>query len=110
MMFPTTTTTLKVSISDNELLAKNKKLSIALISQDKLLRRATRQRKKYKDKLEDVLKELEFARSSVVVSDETECDACVVYMSTITTLQSNYSSMLDEHDELKSRSSLLGAC
>jgi hypothetical protein len=44
------------------------------------------------------------------VSDKTECDECALHMSNITTLQTKYSTLLDERDELRSRSILLGAC
>ena len=46
----------------------------------------------------------------MVVSDEVKCDECAVHMSSLTSLQSKYVALLDENDELKSRSSLLGAC
>ena len=42
-------------------------------------------RKEYKDKLEVALKELEFAKSVVVVSDKVEYDACAVHMSNFAT-------------------------
>jgi hypothetical protein len=45
-----------------------------------------------------------------VVSDETGCDECALHISNITTLQTKYATLLDERDELRSRSSLLGAC
>jgi hypothetical protein len=82
----------------------------ALASQDKLLRLATRERKDFKFKYGSTLRELESARALIVVSDETECDECALHMSNITTLQTKYATLLDEHDELRSRSSLLGAC
>jgi hypothetical protein len=57
------------------------------------------------------LKELEEAKKVVVVVlDEVECDECDVHMSNLTDLQSKYVVLLDENDELKSRSGLLGAC
>ena len=72
---------------------------------------ATRERKEFKDKLEIALKELEEAKKvAVVVSDEVECDECAVHISNLTDLQSKYVALLDENDELKSRSGLLGAC
>ena len=46
----------------------------------------------------------------MVVSDEVECDECAVHMSNLTDLQYKYVALLDENDELKSRSGLLGAC
>jgi hypothetical protein len=36
------------------------------------------------------LRELEYARASVVVFDKTECDECTLHMSNITTLQIKY--------------------
>jgi hypothetical protein len=45
-----------------------------------------------------------------MVFDETECDGCALHMSNITTLQTKYVTLLDERDELRYRSSLLGAC
>jgi hypothetical protein len=41
------------------------------------------------------------------VSNETECDACTIQMSNIRTMQTRYPTLLDEHDELKSKPSLL---
>jgi hypothetical protein len=81
------------------------------VSQDKLLKRATRERKEFKDKVEITLKELEEAKKVVVVvSDEVKCYECTVHMSNLTDLQSKYVALLDENDELKSRSGLLDAC
>ena len=58
-----------------------------------------------------MLKELETVKKCVVVvSGEVECDECAIHMSSLASLQSKYASLLDENDELKSRSSLLGAC
>jgi len=91
-------------------------LSDGLLSQDKLLKRVARERKEYKDKLEQALKDLELARSSMTVTEETECDefkqsdTCAIHMSSLVTLQNKYGTLLDEHDELKARSILLGAC
>ena len=72
---------------------------------------AAHERKEFKDKLEIALKELkETKKLAIVVSDEVECDECVVHMSNLTDLQSKYVALLDENDELKSSSGLLGAC
>jgi hypothetical protein len=82
-----------------------------LFSQDKILNRAARERKEFKDKLEIALKVLEEAKKHAkVVSDEVECDECAVHMSNLNDLQSKYVALLDENDKLKSRSDLLGAC
>jgi hypothetical protein len=95
----------------NSLVAELDIMNNALMSQDKLLKRAACERKEFKDKLEITLKELEEAKKlAVVVSDEVECDECAVHMSNLTDLQSKYVALLDENDELKSRSGLLGAC
>ena len=68
-----------------------------------MLKRAARERKEFKDKLEIALKELEEAKKlAVVVSDEVECDECAIHMSNLTDLQSKYVVLLDENDELKS--------
>jgi ribosome-binding ATPase YchF (GTP1/OBG family) len=82
-----------------------------LMSQDKLLKHAARERKEFKDKLKVVENELKEAKKLVVhVSDDVECDECTVYMTNFSELQSKYVVLLDENDELKARSSLLGAC
>ena len=55
-----------------------------LISHDKLLKCAARERKEFKDKLEITLKELEEAKKHVVaVSDEVECVECAIHMSSL---------------------------
>jgi hypothetical protein len=102
--------TSQVSLSTNELAIEVETLSVALINQDKLLKRATRERNDFKAKLETTLRELEFAKADVVVSDETECDACDIHMTNLSNLQTKYASLVDENDELKSKPVLLGAC
>jgi hypothetical protein len=78
-----------------------------LMSQDKLPKRAAHEKKEFKDKLEVVEKELEEAKKLVVhVSDEVECEECVVHMTNFSELQSKYAILLDENDELKARSRL----
>jgi CRISPR/Cas system CMR subunit Cmr6 (Cas7 group RAMP superfamily) len=78
---------------------------------DKMLKRAARERKEFINKLEITLKELKEAKKhAVAVSDEVECDNCAIHMSSLTSLQSKYASLLDQNDELKSRSILLVAC
>jgi hypothetical protein len=93
------------------LITKPDIMTDTLMSQDKLLKRAARERKEFKDKLVIVEKEFEEAKKLVIhVSDEVECDECAVYMTNFSELQSKYVVLLDENDELKARSSLLGAC
>jgi hypothetical protein len=103
-------TTSEVLPSADDLAAEVEELTTALASQDKLLRQAARDRREFRSKYESTLRELESARASVVVSDETECDEYALHMSNITTLQTKYATLLDERDELRSRSSLLDAC
>lgn len=103
-------TTSEVLPFADDLAAEVEELTAALASQDKLLRQAARDRREFRSKYESTLRELESARASVVVSDETECDECALHMSNITTLQTKYATLLDERDELRSRSSLLGVC
>jgi hypothetical protein len=80
-----------------------------LMSQDKLLKHVTCERKEFKDKLEVVEKQLEEAKKLVVhVSDEVEYDECAVHMTNFSKLQSKYATLLDENDELKARSSFVG--
>jgi hypothetical protein len=103
-------TTSEVLPSVDDLATKMEELNAALASQDKLLRQAARERREFRSKYESMLRELESARASVEVSDKTECDECVLYMSNITTLQTKCSTLLDERDELRSSFILLGAC
>ena len=68
-----------------------------------------KERNELKAHLEQVLKDIEFARSPVGY-DETECDSCAVQMSNLATMQIKYACLIDELDEVKSRLSLLGMC
>jgi hypothetical protein len=67
-------------------------------------------RKQCKSKYEIMLREIESARACILVSDKTKYDECALHMSNITTSQSKYTTLLDECNKLRSRSSLLGAC
>jgi hypothetical protein len=102
--------TSQVSLFTDELAVEVETLIAALINQDKLLKRAARERNNFKAKLETALRELEFAKAIVVVSDEIECDAYAIHITNLSNLQTKYASLLDENDELKSRPVLLGAC
>jgi hypothetical protein len=69
------------------LIAKLDIMTDTLMSQDKLLKYAARERKQFKDKLEVVEKELEEAKKLVVhVSDEVECDECSIHMTNFSNL------------------------
>jgi hypothetical protein len=110
-MVPIDDDTTEVTPSIDNLVAELDIMTDTLVSQDKLLKCAARERKEFKDKLEIMLKELEEAKkATVVVSDEVECDECAVHMSNLTDLQFKYVTLLDKNDELKPRSALLGAC
>jgi hypothetical protein len=75
-----------------------------------LLRLASHERRDYKSKYKSTLRELESARASIMVSNETECDGYALHISNITTLYTKYATLRDERDVLRSRSSLLGVC
>jgi hypothetical protein len=101
-------TTSEVLPSTDDLATKIEEPNATLASQDKLLRQAARERREFRSKYKSTLREIEYARASVMLSDETECDECALHMLNITTLQTKYSTLLDERDELRSRSILLG--
>jgi hypothetical protein len=103
-------TTSEVLPFADDLATEIEDLNAALASQDKLHRQAARERREFRSKYESTLRELESARASVEVSDETECDECALHMLNITTLHTKYSTLLVERDELRSRSILLGVC
>ena len=75
----------KVLPCANKLVAEVDALSDALLSQDRLFKPAARERKEYKDKLEQALKDLEIAKPSVTMTEETECDTCAIHMSSLVT-------------------------
>lgn len=78
----------KVQLSSGELAAELDTCHVALLSHDKLLKHAVKERNEHKAKLELVLKDLEFAWSSIVI-DETEYNICVVHMSNFSTMQTS---------------------
>jgi hypothetical protein len=100
--------TYKVAYSADGLVVEVEELMTTLASQDKLLRLVARERKDFKSKYESMFRELEYARVSIVVSDETDRNKCALHTSNITTLQTKYATLLDERDELRYKSSLLG--
>jgi hypothetical protein len=100
--------TYKVAYSADGLVVEVEELMTTLASQDKLLRLVARERKDFKSKYESMFRELEYARVSIVVSDETDRNKCALHTSNITTLQTKYATLLDERDKLRYKSSLLG--
>jgi hypothetical protein len=63
--------TSEVSFSSDDLTAEVEDLTTTLASQYKLFRFVARNRKDYKGKYESMLRELESARASIVVSNDT---------------------------------------
>ena len=63
----------EVSRSADDLDAEVEEVTSTLASQDKMHRLAAHEKKDFKFKYKSTLRELESARASVVVSDETEC-------------------------------------
>jgi hypothetical protein len=109
-MLPSDDDTTEVKPTIDALIAELDIMIDTLMSQVKLLKRATHERKEFKDKLEVMEKELEEAKKLVIhVSDEVECDECDVHVTNFYELQSKYVVLLNDNDELKARSSLLGA-
>lgn len=78
-----------------------------LATEDKFLKCVVHESNEYKAKLQTVLREHQFAKDVILVSNETECDACTIQMSNMRTMKTRYPTLLDEHDELKSKPSLL---
>jgi hypothetical protein len=76
----------EVSHFTDDLTADIEKLNVALGNQDRLLRLAARERKEFKSKYGNTLRELESTRSLVVMSDETICDGCVLHLLNLATL------------------------
>jgi phosphoenolpyruvate carboxylase len=79
-----------------------------LFNQDKLIKKAARERKELKAELETALNELEVFRStpasSSISDDMPECAECETHMASLVSLQSKYASLVDELD--KSRAAL----
>lgn len=88
----------EASRATNELVTGLNTMNKTFLSQDKLLRHAVKEWNKFKAKLEQALKDVEFARAPVV-SEETKCDRCVVHMSNLATLQTKYAYLFDDIDE-----------
>jgi hypothetical protein len=92
-------------------------LNDCLINQDKLIKRAARERNELKAKLESALREIDVLMSSPIIFDVAECDDCELHMSSLASLKSKYACLVDELDktraaldEVKTRPTLLGAC
>src|SRR5579883_2411084 len=79
-------------------------LNDCLFSQDKLIKRAARERKELKAELETALHELEVLKSastsSAASDDMPEYAEYETHMSSLASLQSKYASLVDELDNL----------
>lgn len=107
----------EVKPTPEQLALEVEELNDCLLNQDKLLKKASCERIELKAKLESALIEIDMLKSAPTVSDVVECDECVVYMSSIASLQSKHALLVDELDltrvaldEVKTRPVLLGAC
>jgi hypothetical protein len=99
----------KVPLPAVELVEELDTLNDTFPNKEKLLRHARWEKNNYKARLKSVLMDLEFVKAPIV-SDEVECDSCVVQKSNLATLQTKYACLIGKLDEVKSRPSLLGAC
>jgi DNA repair exonuclease SbcCD ATPase subunit len=113
------------------LLQENERLSLLLDNRDDMLREAKKMRKELRASLEDATTrvaeletqnldaklEIDSLKASLVVSDEVECADCPIFPADLALFKEKHTSKCEELDvlrvevaELKSRSSLLGAC
>ena len=92
-----------------------------LLNQDKVIKKAAKERKELKAELETALNDLESLRSASVSStsseDVLECPDCESHMASLVSLKSKYADLVEEHDktktaldEIKSRPTLLKSC
>ncbi|KAK8448405.1 hypothetical protein SEVIR_7G001557v4 [Setaria viridis] len=107
----------EVKPTPEQLALEVEELNDCLINQDKLLKKAARERVELKPKLESALIDIDMLKSAPTVSDVVECDECAVHMASIASLQSKHALLVDELDltraaldEIKTRLILLGAC
>jgi hypothetical protein len=121
----------EVTNSPSFLIAKNDRLNDLLDNRDDVLRKTNKEKMKYrsllgeaKEKvveleslLVDVRAQIDSLKSTPVVTNEPECTDCSTFPGELTVLEEKYASKVEELDvlrveldEMKSRSSLLGAC
>ncbi|XP_022683469.1 uncharacterized protein LOC111257696 [Setaria italica] len=106
----------EVKATPKQLSLKIEGLNDCLINQDKLIKKVARERVELKAKLESALIEIDMLKSAPIVSDNVECNECVVHMDSLASLQSKHALLVDELDltraaldEVKTRPVLLGA-
>ena len=107
----------EIPLTREQLVLELEDLKECLFNQDKILKRAARERKELKAKLETALHDLEVLRSSPAVSDVPDCSECETHMTSLVSLKSKYANLVDELDktkialdETKTRSTLLSPC
>src|SRR5436190_7441435 len=76
-------------------------LNECLINQDKLIKRAARERNELKARLETALHEIEVFKSASVAPDVLECNECETHMASLASLKSKYANLVDELDKTK---------
>jgi hypothetical protein len=121
----------EVNNSPSFLIAENARLNDLLDNRDDALRKTNKEKREYrsllgeaKEKvveleslLVDARAQIDFLKSAPVVINEPECTDCSTFLGELTVLKEKYASKVEELDvlrvdldEMKSRSSLLGAC
>jgi DNA repair exonuclease SbcCD ATPase subunit len=110
---------------------ENERLGLLLDNHDDMLRKAKNMRKDLRASLEDARTrvaeletqnldaklEIDSLKASPVVSDDVECTDCSIFLANLALFKEKHASKCEELDglrvevaELKSRSTLLGAC
>jgi hypothetical protein len=121
----------EVNKSPSFLIAENAWLNDLLDNRDDVLRKTNKEKREYrsllgeaKEKvveleclLVDARAQIDSLKSAPVVTNEPECTDCSTFLGELTVLKEKYASTVEELDvlmveldEMKSRSSLLGAC
>jgi hypothetical protein len=113
------------------LIVENARLNNFLGNRDDVLRKTNKEKREYRSLLGDAKEkvvelesllvdaraQIDSLKSAPVVTNGPECIDCSVYLDELTVLKDKYASKVEELDvlrveldEMKSRSSLLGAC
>jgi hypothetical protein len=113
------------------LIVENARLNNFLGNRDDVLRKTNKEKREYRSLLGDAKEkvvelesllvdaraQIDSLKSTPVVTNGPECIDCSVYLDELTVLKDKYASKVEELDvlrveldEMKSRSSLLGAC
>jgi hypothetical protein len=121
----------EVNNSPSFLIAENARLNDLLDNRDYVLRITNKEKREYRSLLEeakekvvgleslldDAWAQIDSLKSAPVVTNEPECTDCSTFLGELTVLKEKYASRVEEVDvlrveldEMKSWSSLLGAC